>query len=201
MGNRQIKNSRKIIKRIVMDYSDRYGDWIITYTGKRFYPLDPRPDDINIGDIAHSLSLLNRFTGHSKVPYSVAQHCIAVSKMLTTSGYPELALSGLLHDASEAYVNDLARPLKQILTEYQQVENKILDVIDKKFNVNTRHPLVKEFDTKCLVAEATTLCNGEQWYLGDKYPPRFDYIIRESDWRQDRIDFIEIFMKYNNNYE
>lgn len=182
-----------------MDYSDRLGDWIITFSGKRFYPLDPRVEDIDIIDIAHSLSLLNRFTGHTRHPYSVAQHSLNVSHMVSAYNYQtlddwqNLSLAGLLHDASEAYVNDLARPLKGMLPEYKYVEDKILDVIDYKFNVNTRDPRVKEADTVALVTEASQLCYGETWYYGPEYPEPFGYACGEENWRKVKVEFLNEF--------
>lgn len=56
--------------------TQRRGDFICTYTGRKFYPLDPRPEDVCIEDIAHALALVNRFGGHTRVPYSVAQHSV-----------------------------------------------------------------------------------------------------------------------------
>lgn len=176
------------------DYADRKGSWIITFSGKRFYPLDPRAEDIDIIDIAHSLSLINRFTGHTRFPYSVAQHSMQVAKMLGGKH----GLDGLLHDASEAYVNDLARPLKRMLPDYTAVENKILDVIDQKFNVNTRHTLVKEADNRCLVTEAYQLCIGETWYFGDEWPEPFGYVVDETYWRQNKIEFLMTFKELSN---
>lgn len=177
------------------DYSDRRGDFIITYTGKRFYPLDPRPEDINILDIAHSLSLLNRFTGHTEFPYSVAQHSVAVSYALhhqyQASKY--MQLSALMHDASEAYVNDLARPLKRMLPDYTAAEKAILDVIDAKFLVNTRHALVKEVDNRALVTEAAVLCVGEKWYQEPHWEPPFTYPVKEQPWRVVKEQFLQRF--------
>src|SRR5579885_2784587 len=88
----------------------RHGDWIQTYCGVAFYPLDPRPEEILIEDIAHALSMLCRFTGHVKRFYSVAQHCVYVSHRCD----PKDALWGLLHDAAEAYLNDISRPVKSL---------------------------------------------------------------------------------------
>lgn len=165
----------------MIDYSSRNGDWIITYTGKRFYPLDPRSADFDIRDIAHALSLINRFTGHTRYPYSVAQHCIAVSYLLDDD--PQLALSGLLHDASEAYVNDLSRPLKQYCDEYRRIEEGIFIEIDNKWQVDTRHEAVKQADAVALVTEAKTLCNGETWYLESHWPAAADYAVQYEDWQ------------------
>jgi 5'-deoxynucleotidase YfbR-like HD superfamily hydrolase len=177
------------------DYSDRIGDWIITYSGKRFYPIDPREEDIDIVDIAHSLSTLNRFTGHAKFPFSVAQHSLYVSAILSIQyDQPrDVVLAGLLHDASEAYVNDLARPLKGMLPEYCSVEKRILDCIDAKFNVYTRNPLVKQADTESLVTEAKTLCTGEAWYMEPEWPEPYRYVVTERPWRDVEKQFLYEF--------
>lgn len=87
--------------------------WMETWSGKRVDLLNPDPSQIDIRDIAHHLSILNRFTGATKVPYSVAQHSLYVSMLV-----PEhLQLHALLHDAHEAYVNDINTPLKECLFE------------------------------------------------------------------------------------
>jgi len=83
-------------------------NYIRCYSGKKFWPLDPRPEDVDIIDIAHALSNQCRFTGHVKDFYSVAEHSLAVSFACPR----ELALVGLLHDADEAYLVDLAAPVK-----------------------------------------------------------------------------------------
>ena len=87
----------------------RKGDWIQTFTGRAFYVLDPRPEDVDIEDIAHALSMQCRFAGHCREFYSVAQHSVTASWLVP----PEDALWGLLHDAAEAYVVDLPRPIKR----------------------------------------------------------------------------------------
>lgn len=91
--------------------ADRKGDWIQTYSGRRFWPLDPRPGEVDILDISHALANTCRFTGHCKQFYSVAQHSVLASRIVN----PEAALAALLHDAAEAYMGDIARPWKRFL--------------------------------------------------------------------------------------
>jgi hypothetical protein len=86
----------------------RKGDWMQTYTGRQFWPIDPRADEIDIVDIAHALSQQCRFAGHCKSFYSVATHSWHTSNVCNS----ENALWGLLHDAAEAYLVDLPTPIK-----------------------------------------------------------------------------------------
>lgn len=119
--------------------NDIYGKpWKQTYTGAPFYPLEPERLDVRIVDIAHALSLINRFDGATIEAYSVAQHCVLVSEIVP----PEMALQGLLHDAAEAYVGDVGRPLKdalEILTgnrnPFKPIEQKVAAAIGRRFQV------------------------------------------------------------------
>lgn len=88
--------------------------WIQTYTGRQFYPLAPRAEDVDLRDIAHHLAMKCRFTGACRKFYSVAEHSVRVVWCLTDGGHDTAVLRrGLLHDAAEAYLPDLARPLKR----------------------------------------------------------------------------------------
>lgn len=92
--------------------SDRIGDWILTGHGHRFWPFDPRPEEVDLQDIALALSHLCRWTGHTCWHYSVAQHAVAVA-VLVERFAPDLALAALHHDSAEAYLGDWARPVKR----------------------------------------------------------------------------------------
>lgn len=109
-------------------------DYILTYTKTRFTPLSPEMDQIKIEDIAHALSFLCRANGHFKHFYSVAQHSIHCCKEAKARGYsPRIQFACLLHDASEAYLSDITRPVKQHLQEYIEFEKKLQTTIYHTF--------------------------------------------------------------------
>ena len=108
--------------------------YITTVTGKHFYPLDPRQEDIDIVDIAQALAFICRANGHFRHFYSVAQHSIACAKEAIERGYAlEVILGCLLHDASEAYLCDVTRPVKQHIPQYLQAEERLQKVIWRHF--------------------------------------------------------------------
>lgn len=113
--------------------SERNGDWMQTYTGRQFWPLDPRPEDVHIEDIAHALAMLCRFGGHATAFYSVAQHSVLVSRIVSQ----EYALVGLLHDAAEAYIGDMIRPLKHgtKMYEYRRAEERVSGAIAERYDL------------------------------------------------------------------
>ena len=133
-------------------------DWIQTFTGKKFFPLEPEIEDICIQDIAHSLSMQCRFAGHSKEFYSVAQHCNAVVHCwFPHPEQKELAKYALLHDASEAYLTDIPRPLKYLpeFSFYRNAEKRLQKMIYVKFGLNPIEPEeVKKADREILCEEA-----------------------------------------------
>ena len=134
----------------------RNGGWIQTYSGLKMYPLDPRPEEICLEDIAHALSNICRFTGHCKEFYSVAQHSIYVSVHVSR----ENALWGLLHDASEAYLCDIARPVKndKQMSCYRGAEHILQSIIAEKFGLPIIQPEeIDVVDKIMLVTEARDL--------------------------------------------
>ncbi len=116
--------------------TDRIGDWFLTASGKQFYPLDAREEDICIEDIAHGLSNVCRFGGHCSEFYSVAQHSVLVSRLVPK----ELEFVGLLHDATEAYIGDMVRPLKYQIPQFIEIEKALWKVIARKFNLPETDP-------------------------------------------------------------
>jgi hypothetical protein len=141
--------------------------WIETHSGKKMYFLDPTPEMIDIDDIAHSLSLQCRFSGHTSQFYSVAEHSVNVAAELAD----EVQLQGLLHDASEAYLLDVPSPVKQYLGGYKEMEEKLMKAIFAKFGVKwPMSIMVKEADHVMLKREAHVLIpsKGASWV--DDFP-------------------------------
>lgn len=139
----------------------RKGDWILTHSGVQFWPLDPRPEEVLIEDIAHALANQCRFSGHCRFHYSVAQHSVIVSENVPS----EAAMWGLLHDASEAYLVDLPRPIKRyskLGDIYRDLEQQVMDCIAVKFNLGECPDSVKEADDACLMTEKRDIMPGSQ---------------------------------------
>jgi len=153
----------------------RKGDWIQTYTGGKFYPLDPRPEEIYIEDIAHSLARTCRFNGHGQAFYSVAQHSCIVSSQVPA---PD-KLWGLLHDSAEAYIGDMVSPLKNLpeFTFYREIEKNILFAVADKFCLHSRDiPIdVACADIITLRTEARDLgLYSPDWSICDIKPYNFE---------------------------
>ncbi len=135
--------------------------WLQTYTGRAFYPLDPDPDSIVIEDIAHALSLQCRFTGHVRTFYSVGEHSVRLSLIVPMAD----RLWGLMHDASEAYMVDLARPIKrhsELGTIYKQIEAGLMRAICQRFGLPPQEPAsIEQADRTMLVTEKRDLLGPE----------------------------------------
>ena len=149
--------------------------FIETFTGKKFYITDPRRCDVDIIDIAESLSKLCRFSGHTNSFYSVAEHSILLTDWYLEHGRSETdtspvsireAVTVLLHDASEAYVSDITSPLKSVLPGYVEIEDNIQKVIAEVFNLVDPQPSwLKELDTRIVLDEREQLKkpSGNDW--------------------------------------
>lgn len=140
--------------------SERRGDWISTFSGTKYWPADPRPEDVSITDIAHALSMVCRFAGHCREFYSVAEHSVLVSQVVPE----EFALLGLLHDAAEAYIGDVSRPLKGSLPDYRRLEARNWEAISIAFDLPLIPPIIHVADNAVLFAErAVLLPNSPAW--------------------------------------
>jgi len=158
---------------------ERKGDWAQIYSGKKFWTLDPKPEEVDINDIAHSLALQCRFNGHTNSFYSIAQHSVLVSKIVN----PKQALAALFHDASEAYTGDLISPLKRFLPPvFKEIEKKIESAIFQHFNINEEevdHKEIKRADKIALFTEMRDLMKKppEKWDDEDLFKPHHEEII------------------------
>lgn len=152
---------------------DPGGPSIQTVSGNLVHLNDPKVADIDIGDIAHALSHICRYTGHCREFYSVAQHSVLVSRCLP----PHLALWGLLHDAAEAYIGDVSKPLKLVIEDsYGPIEERMEAVIAERFGLTTPIPAeVKEADLRMLVTEKRDLMAECDWGRG--LPEPYDFRI------------------------
>ena len=116
----------------------RTRDYITTYSGHAFSPLAPDADAIDLRDVAHALARIGRANGHFADFYSVGQHCLACENEARARGLSErVRLGCLLHDASEAYLSDITRPVKRGLLEYQKAEKRLQDTIYRRFGLNS----------------------------------------------------------------
>lgn len=168
--------------------------WIETYTGVAFDILAPTLDMINIEDIAHALSQMNRFTGHCKFPYPVAQHCRIGSYLVS----PKNALAFLLHDASEAYIGDMNRPLKHFSAAgdaYREVEDRLQRLIYKKFGLDEVEPKeVKDVDNLMLYAEKQQLMHSPDFkYQWSETQEAAKVVIEETPFRTNKALFLNRF--------
>ena len=169
--------------------------YIETYMGHRVYFGDITTDKISIIDIAHALSHICRFTGHTKEFYSVAQHSVLVADAQRT--LPEKR-AGLLHDASEAYVNDLPSPLKACtdLGDYKNLENRFHDVINQKYHINEgMTPNIKKADLQALFTEKRdVILNDSDWGWGEEIE-LFDEVIIPLSSKDAKALFLERFIE------
>lgn len=136
----------------------RAGSFMQTYTGRQYWPCDPRPHEVFIEDIAHSLSLQCRYAGHCLRFYSVAEHSVLISRSLAATHAPEVALAGLLHDAPEAYCVDIPRPLKPYLTNYKAIEQDNWLAIAERYGLPAELPdEVHDADNRIIADELVNL--------------------------------------------
>jgi 5'-deoxynucleotidase YfbR-like HD superfamily hydrolase len=167
----------------------RHGDWMTTFSGIKFWVLDPRPEEVHIKDIAHSLSLTCRYNGMCKEFFSVAQHSVLVSRMCEA----EDKLWGLLHDSAEAYISDVPTPVKRCIVGYDTIEANILKAVATRFDLVYPYSReVEKIDRKVLHDEAHSIMPIESrlWVREEEM-----FGIDVKPWTSDESErrFLEMF--------
>jgi hypothetical protein len=168
---------------------------ILTSNGM-YFPFDD-PDSYHFTPevIARALSRICRFTGHTSEFYSVAQHCVMASEMAPA----HLRMELLMHDASEAFLGDVASPLKAKLAAYREIEHRVEHAIAKQFALPFPHPPeVKVIDLRMLATERRDLLprghRGDDWAL--MYKP-FDWRIDPWPMEYAEHEFMQAYDKYH----
>jgi hypothetical protein len=165
--------------------------FILTFSGRKFFPLDPRAEDVCIEDIAHHLAQVCRFTGACWVAYTVAEHSVRVARLLP----PRLSLYGLLHDAGEAYLADVARPVKDSFPAFRKAEEGIMRVVHEAFGME---PLTRDdartialADDVLLATEARDLMPRDGFW--DRLPTPLQETIEPWTHRKAEEEFTSMF--------
>ena len=149
---------------------DKTDNFIVTYTGVRANVPVPQIEQMRIADIAHALSMQCRYTGHVKDFYSVAEHSVRATRLVSKKN----KLAVLLHDASEAYLSDISRPMKVFMPEYRNLEARIQENVHKAFSVNGYDEAeVKRVDNIMLATEGRDLMpTTKGWLLTEPPLPK-----------------------------
>ena len=166
--------------------------YITTYTGDHLYPTAPDEKNIHIEDIAHALSYICRGNGHVKNFFSVGQHCINCALEAMARGYSRrVCLACLLHDAGEAYMSDVPRPIKVGMPQYKEWENEIIRVVYIKYLGSEltaeEECLVKQVDDDMLYYDMKVLLGEEL----DREEPEM-----MSMFSQEYVPFVEVEEQY-----
>jgi len=170
--------------------------WFQTLKGNAFPIFDPRPSDIDIEEIAHTLAMQCRFNGHIKHFYSIAQHSVLVSKLLEEWKHPvEIVFEGLMHDAAEAYVGDVISPIKRSIPAFSDVEHMTWVAIADRYNLpHVQSPVVGKADIAMLLVEKRDLCAPEPLSWGISYEgPLPVRRIKELGWKDAKAMFLKRF--------
>lgn len=133
-----------------------YANTIITAGGLYLDYADPKPEQIEPAAIVRGLSRESRFANQTERTYTVAEHCILGCKLISE---PECQLAFMLHDAAEAFMRDLPKPLKNMLPGYSVIADRLQRVIEQRFELDMEpwRSVVKDVDRRMLVAEKQQL--------------------------------------------
>ena len=173
---------------------------ITTVSGKHFDPIEPDEKLIDIKDIAHALSMICRGNGHTKIFYSVAQHSIACALEAEARGWSdEVILGCLLHDASEAYLSDVTRPVKKDLPYYLKVEDRLQNILWEHF---IGRPITKEEKTQIFKIDDLMFSMEFHQIMAEDANEDYkklvrDFVCKYTPQEEMQELFIKVFKKYN----
>src|SRR5271166_1558879 len=181
------------------------GGWIETNTGRRFYPLNPRAEDVDIVDIAHALAYQCRYGGHARFHYSVVQHSVLLAdyafKALPTwpSDCAEHdGLIMLMHDCAEAYLSDMPRPIKYVMPQYLEIEKRLEEFLFPLFGLPYPLPAwAKALDSRIINDERPKLMthNNNPWSTDGLEP--LGVKIRRWSPRRAKWEFLRRFFMWH----
>lgn len=174
--------------------------YIHTAGGGKFYPSNIQPEQFSIKAIAHGLAKECRFAGMIKGFYSVAQHCVLMRDYAAAHNlFPlEQLIYVLLHDAAEAYIGDIATPIKATLPDFNRLEKKIMQNLMSHFGLAFPLPHgVKELDARIVVDEASQLFDDKPEWLQDFANAGIEPLGIDIDpwtWQESLRAFVETFL-------
>lgn len=172
-----------------------HGPTITLASGKIFDFLNPHGSDFDIHDVAHGLAHVCRYAGQCRDFYSVAEHSLLVSDVVTEYRY-----EALLHDAAEAFIGDITRPLKQLLPEYKRIEAEVEDAVADRFSLDRGYrSVVKAADLSVLAAEqAQVMAAGTDAWAAEANIIPADIVVRYLAPREAKRQFLERFAELSN---
>lgn len=187
----------------------RIGSWMHTASGKQFFPLDPRPEDICIGDIANGLALDCRYAGQGRVTrfYSVAEHSVHMARyaIIRLKWTPVESFAVLMHDAAEGYLNDLVRAVKHALKtmagpdglSYKDLENDVQWVILSKYGLTAvsewKRDEIKDMDARITPLEKNEIMANPQPWAHDACEPLEGVVIQCWGPVEAKIEFLRTY--------
>jgi len=172
------------------------GPAIMLQSGAWFDFCDPTSSQFIIDDVAHGLANICRYSGQCSKFYSVAEHSILVSE--TARGFE---FEALLHDAAEAFLGDVTRPLKQLLPEFKRIESTVQRVILDRFGITSIPRQVKQADLRVLAAEQKQIMpeGTDGWVRGQKVEPA-PIIVQHLEPARAKVMFLDRFEKARRSY-
>lgn len=171
---------------------------ILTHKGIMFDPIHPQVELIDIEDIAHALALLCRANGHFRTFYSVGMHCINCAAEAAARGYDrEVQLACLLHDASEAYLSDVTRPVKQVMPQYLQIEAPLQEMIWEKW---LGHPLQEQQRIRVFAIDDAVLYREFETLMGARLVENPPALLAEPrcefpGFQETEAEFLRLFLE------